>query len=169
MFLSTETSKALDTLYGAFFDLNATLDRVASVMLNKWAMVQASDIVHHKISHLMPIMADLISEMKDDYNESSTRPPVHEDNRDYNNLLDMFDTVLKEFGEVYTMIKMCNRIAIEYEDFNIHAGLVDFMQKFNKVIGQVITLRDKAEQMPEDYARYDEYSSNWGIVGLDLT
>jgi hypothetical protein len=106
--------------------------------------------------------------MKDDYNESSIRPPVHEDKRDYINLLDMFETILGEFGDVYEMIKMCNKVALEHDDFNIHAGLVSFMQKYSKVLGQIITLRDKAQQMPGDYDTYDRHITSWGIDGLEL-
>jgi len=167
MFLSEKSSEALDQLYGAFFDLNATLDRVASIMLNTWSMPQASDIVHHKLSHLMPLLADDISAIKDNYNMTSGRPEVHKDYRTYTDLGNMFETVLKEFGEVYEMIKMCDGIAHENGDFNVHGDLVKFIQKFNIVIGQVITLRDKAVQMPTSYWVYDDYISAWGINGLD--
>lgn len=167
MFLSEKTSEALDQVYGAFFDLNATLDRVASLMLNVWTMPQASDIVHHKISHLMPLLADDISAIKDNYNMTSGRPEVHRDYRTYTDLSDMFETVLKEFGEVYEMIKMVDGIAHETGDFNVHGDLVKFIQKFNIVIGQVITLRDKAMQMPTGYDQFDRHITSWGIVGLD--
>ena len=66
MLITKETSKDLDTLYGQFFNLNSLFDRAVSVMLNDWAMVQASDIIHHKLAHLFPLMADMVSEIKDD-------------------------------------------------------------------------------------------------------
>ena len=79
------------------FDLNATLDRAVSIMLNNWAMPQASDIIHQKVAHAAPVYADLISEIKDNYNVPSVRPAVHEDSREYENLGVMFQTVLYEF------------------------------------------------------------------------
>lgn len=166
MFLNKETSESLDILYGAFFDLNATLDRVASVMLNDFSMPNASDIVHHRISHLMPILADDISTIKDNYNESSIRPMVHKDDRNYSNLKDMFETVLKEFGEVYEIIKMTDKVARENQDFNVHGDLIKFMQKFNIVIGQIITLRDKSLQLSTDFDVFDRHIDSWKIDGL---
>ena len=35
-------------------------------------------------------------------------------------------------------------------------------------MGQIYTLRDKAEQMPRDFDTYDAHINRWGIVGLDL-
>jgi murein endopeptidase len=86
LLIHEETSEALDVLYGAFFDLNATLDRVASVMLNDFSMPNAGEIVHLNISHTMPLLADVVSEIKDNYNLSSIRPEVHKDDRNYSNL-----------------------------------------------------------------------------------
>lgn len=168
MLMNEETSEALDILYGAFFDLNATLDRVASVMMNGFSMPIAGDIVHHKLSHLMPLFADMISEIKDNYNISSIRPPVHKDDRNYDNLLTMFETVLKEFSDIYEMINKVDDIAIKHRDRNVSSDLVKVFQKFNIVMGQVITLRDKAAQMPTDFDKFDFHSSEWGIKGVKL-
>lgn len=166
MLISTQTSEALDELYGAFFDLNATLDRMVSVMLNDFCMPQANKIIHHRLAHLMPLMADMISEIKDNYNVSSIRPEVHRDSRTYSNLKDMFETLLKEFEEVYEMIKMTCDISDLNKDLNVKSDLIDFIRKFNMVIGQIITLKDKAIQMPDDFNKFDRYIDDWGIVGL---
>ena len=163
MLISKQSDEALNTLYGAFFDLNATLDVCVSYMLNVWAMPQASDLVHQNLAHTAPKMADFVSEIKDNYNLRSIRPQVHEDTRSYNNLQDMFETVLQEYSDVYQMMKMVDKIAHENGDFMVHADIVKLMQLFSKVIGVVITLRDKASQMPNDYDEFDRHSTSWGI------
>lgn len=168
MLISKETSEALDLLYGQFFDLNATLDVVASTLQNTFSMPQAADIVHHKISHLMPLLADKISEIKDNYNVRSIRPAVHEDKREYGDLQVMFQTVLDEFESTYKMIVSVQEIAIKSGDKNVLDDLQHFMRLFNKVMGQIYTLRDKAEQMPRDFDTYDAHINRWGIVGLNL-
>ena len=48
------------------------------------------------------------------------------------------------------------------------SDLVKVFQKFNIVMGQVITLRDKAAQMPTDFDNFDSHSSEWGIKGVKL-
>jgi hypothetical protein len=163
-----ETSEALDVLYGAFFDLNATLDRVASVMLNDFSMPNAGEIVHLNISHTMPLLADVVSEIKDNYNLSSIRPEVHKDDRNYSNLSDMFSTVLKEFSEVYEIMNKVVDIAIAHRDRNVTSDMYRLFRKYNIIMGQVNTLNDKAQQMPTDFDKFDFNISKWGIKGVKL-
>lgn len=168
MLIHEETSEALDVLYGAFFDLNATLDRVASVMLNDFSMPNAGEIVHLNISHTMPLLADVVSEIKDNYNLSSIRPEVHKDDRNYSNLSDMFSTVLKEFSEVYEIMNKVVDIAIAHRDRNVTSDMYRLFRKYNIIMGQVNTLNDKAQQMPTDFDKFDFNISKWGIKGVKL-
>lgn len=168
MLIHEETSEALDVLYGAFFDLNATLDRVASVMLNDFSMPNAGEIVHLNISHTMPLLADVVSEIKDNYNLSSIRPEVHKDDRNYSNLADMFSTVLKEFSEVYEIMNKVVDIAIAHRDRNVTSDMYRLFRKYNIIMGQVNTLNDKAQQMSTDFDKFDFNISKWGIKGVKL-
>ena len=166
MLISKKTSEALDILYGQFFNLNSLLDNAVSFMLNEWAMVQASEIVHLRLAHATPLLADRISEIKDDYDERSIRPEVPEHREQYGSLKDMFDTIYDEFEATYHMIVLTNKIALEEGDINVHAGLMEFMRAFNKVIGQIITLKNKADQ-GLDFDTFDFRIKDWGIVGLE--
>ena len=168
MFLSERTSRALDILVGGFFNLNRTTDRMVSVMQNKWSMPVAADIVHHNLAHIWPLMADIVSGFKDEYNLTTVYPETHKDDRGYDNLYDMMDVMLREVGSMYDMIKQAYDIAVEEHDFNAMVMLQGLMEKMTKLIGQVITLRDKAEQMPEGYDTYDFHIKDWGIVGVEL-
>lgn len=166
MLISKKTSEALDILYGQFFNLNSLLDNAVSYMLNEWSMVQASEIVHLRLAHAQPILADKISEIKDDYDERSTRPEVSKHDETYSSLKEMFDYIYLEFEATYRMIVLTNKIALEEGDINVHAGLMEFMRKFNKVIGQIITLKNKADQNL-DFNTFDFMIKDWGIVGLE--
>lgn len=168
MLISKETSDALDILVGAFFDLNRTFDRCVSWMQNVWSMPQAADIIHHKLAHLFPLFADKVTEIKDQYNMTSVYPETHRDNREYQNLNDMFTTVFEECAEVYTMMKMVKKTTKEHDDFNVLVGLHEIMRQYNIVMGQVYTLKDKAEQLSNDYDEYDRHIKSWGIDGVDL-
>lgn len=166
MLISKETCKDLDTLYGQFFNLNSLFDRAVSVMLNDWAMVQASDIIHHKLAHLFPLMADMVSEIKDNYDESSVRPELQAHTETYDNLAEMFDRLLDECVATYDMIRLVNKCALEHNDFNVHVELTVLMRSFNKIIGQMLTLNNKAHQI-EDFDTFDFRIKDWGIVGLE--
>lgn len=166
MMISENTSNALDVLLGAFFDLNRTTDRMVSIMQNKFAMPNAANIIHHRIAHLYPLLADKISEIKDKYNMSSVYPETHRDGRDYKNTNDMFDTLLNENLDVYKMIKYTYQIAQENGDLNVCAELIDFINKFNTVVGQIYTLRDKGLELTDSFDQFDDHIDEYGIVGL---
>ncbi len=168
MLISKETSDALDVLVGAFFDLNRTFDRCVSWMQNVWSMPQAADIIHHKLAHIFPIFADQITEIKDRYNMTSVYPQTHADSREYTDLKQMFDIVFQECSEVYTMFKMVKKTVIEQDDFNVLVDLHEIMRAYNEIMGQVYTLKDKAEQLPTSYDEYDRHIKSWGIVGVEF-
>lgn len=168
IYLSDATSKSLDVVVGGFYDLNRTYDRCVSILQNTWSMPQASDIVHHKLSHLFPIMADFVADFKSQYNVNTAYPETHADARTYTNLLDMMETVLKETGNQYEMIKATYKVAHENGDVNACAMLFRLTRMMSVVMDQVITLRDKAEQLPTYYDAYDRHITSWGIDGIDL-
>ena len=129
-------------------------------------MVQASDIIHHKLAHLFPLMADMVSEIKDNYDESSVRPELQAHTETYDNLAEMFDRLLDECVATYDMIRLVNKCALEHNDFNVHVELTALMRSFNKIIGQMLTLNNKAHQI-EDFDTFDFRIKDWGIVGLE--
>ena len=168
MSISQKTSESLDLLVGKAFDLNRSFDRAVSIMQNKWCMPNAANIIHHNLAHLFPLLADIISGFKDNWNETTVYPETHEDKRDYSNLLMMMTTLRDEVLDFYTMIKMVYSVAEEENDFNAMAMLIDFMNKITIVVSQMYTLKDKAEQMPSGFDVFDNHISEWGINGLNL-
>ncbi len=166
MLISEQTSLALDELVGVYFDLNRTFDRAVSVMTNTWAMPNAANTIHHNLAHLFPLLADKVTEIKDKYNLTSVYPDTHKDARTYTNLEDMMSTLLKESADAYETIKMINKISEEQGDFMVHAALIDIMNWHSVVMGQVITLHDKAQQMPTEFDEYDRHIDSWGIDGI---
>ena len=168
MNFSQKTSEALDLLVGKAFDLNRSFDRAVSIMQNKWCMPHASDIIHHNLAHLFPLLADIISGFKDSWNVPTVYPETHKDNRDYINLAEMMNILHNEVLDFYLMIKMTYQIAEEEKDFNVMSMLVDFMNKITVVISQTYTLKDKAEQLSTEFDVFDNHISDWGINGLNL-
>lgn len=168
MSISLKTSESLDLLVGKAFDLNRSFDRAVSIMQNKWCMPNAANIIHHNLAHLFPLLADVISGFKDNWNLTTVYPETHKDDRDYSNLLAMMTILRDEVLDFYEMIKMVYKIAEEENDFNVMAMLIDFMNKLTIVVSQMYTLKDKAEQMPTDWDTFDNHISQWGINGLNI-
>ena len=168
MSISLKTSESLDLLVGKAFDLNRSFDRAVSIMQNKWCMPNAANIIHHNLAHLFPLLADVISGFKDNWNLTTVYPETHKDDRDYSNLLAMMTILRDEVLDFYEMIKMVYKIAEEENDFNTMAMLIDFMNKLTIIVSQMYTLKDKAEQMPTDWDTFDNHISQWGINGLNI-
>lgn len=168
MSISLKTSESLDLLVGKAFDLNRSFDRAVSIMQNKWCMPNAANIIHHNLAHLFPLLADVISGFKDNWNLTTVYTETHKDDRDYSNLLAMMTILRDEVLDFYEMIKMVYKIAEEENDFSVMAMLIDFMNKLTIVVSQMYTLKDKAEQMPTDWDTFDNHISQWGINGLNI-
>ena len=168
MSISLKTSESLDLLVGKAFDLNRSFDRAVSIMQNKWCMPNAANIIHHNLAHLFPLLADVISGFKDNWNLTTVYPETHKDDRDYSNLLAMMTILRDEVLDFYEMIKMVYKIAEEENDFSVMAMLIDFMNKLTIVVSQMYTLKDKAEQMPTDWDTFDNHISQWGINRLNI-
>lgn len=166
MLIDEKTSKDLDTLYGQMFNLNSMTDCMSSYLLNVWAMPQAANIIHHNLAHLFPLIADKISEIKDNYNIRSIRPAVPQHDEEFTNLVDMFDLLYNECEYTYEMIKLVNKGALENGDLNVHSDLMAILRDFNIVIGQVMTLKDKAHELVDKFDTFDSRIKKWGINGL---
>ena len=106
-----------------------------------------------------------MSEIKDNYDESSVRPEVEAHTETYSGLADMFDRLLDECMATYEMIKLVNKGALERGDINVHAELMELVRSYNKIIGQMLTLQNKAHQI-KSFDTFDDRIVNWGIVGL---
>lgn len=167
MRLSDKTSQALDILVGQYFSLNRVFDRAVSWMEVEFAMPNAANIIHHKLAHFWPLMADMVSDFKHQWNVTTVYPATQAASQGYENLEELTDHLLNNTTLVYDVIKQTYQIAKEEGDFNANAMLQRLMQDMNKVIGQVILLNDKAKQMPTAYDEYDRHIDSWGIVGLE--
>lgn len=167
MRLSDKTSQALDILVGQYFSLNRVFDRAVSWMEVEFAMPNAANIIHHKLAHLWPLMADTVSDFKHQWNVTTVYPATFEASEKYDTLEDLTDYLLAHTMTVYDVIKQTYQIVKEEGDFNANVMLQELMRDMNKVIGQVILLNDKAKQMPTAYDEYDRHIDSWGIVGLE--
>ena len=77
----------------------------------------------------------------------------------------MFDRLLDECMATYDMIKLVNKGALERGDLNVHAELMELVRSYNKIIGQILTLNNKAHQI-DSFDTFDAHIDDWGIVGL---
>ena len=103
------------------------------------------------------------------WNDQNTALQIVNEKNELSNIVNSYFLVkskLKDIIDTYEMIKVASRVAMDNSDLNVLCDLVDFTSKFNKIMGQVITLKGKAEQMPNEFDKFDRHIDKWGIVGL---
>ena len=105
--------------------------------------------------------------VKDNYDERSIRMELPKHDEEYSDLVQMMNNLLGYCEDTYAMLQQVGQVAMSNNDFNVVCDLVGFTNKFNKIIGLVVTLKNKAEQMPTEYDKFDRHIDKWGIVGLE--
>lgn len=103
---------ALTGLYGLCFTGNSICDNFVTQLDVKFVMPNTSNIVHYRIAHILPLIADNIAEYAAARNSYLHRPAVSAHMEDYENLTDMFNDLLdfmisveKEIGKVMELAK----------------------------------------------------------------
>ena len=138
------------------FYLNRIMDRVVSNLSVKFTCVKSSKILHLQFSHKFPLLADMISEIQDNFNVLTDYLDTPTDTTIYNSLLEIFDRVLENVLIANDLITTAISIASDEEDINVKSSLEKFLaDTFIKYINQAIILRDKAKLYGDDVLRFD--------------
>lgn len=155
LLISERTIKEINHLSQQCFWLNRVVDRAVSVLSVGFSCSKASEILHEGLAHKYPLLADDVNSILDMYNEGIVYLETRRDDRDYEDLSEIFQTILDENIRLYDLARSVYKVANEEGDFNVSAHMSEFMRKLNKFMNQVILLRDKAVLMNNDPAMFD--------------
>lgn len=111
--VSNDSHSEMNNLIGMCFNANAIIDNLA-YSLDYHFYTNIADIVHHNVAHVMPQWADLISDKMLQLGIRPVRKDINGYEKDYDNLKDVFDTILKTMIE----IREATRSLIETADIN---------------------------------------------------
>lgn len=155
MLISKETIKEINLVSQQCFWLNRVVDRAVSVLGVTFGMPLTSKILHQGLAHKYPLLADSVNEILDMYNELVDYLETPADTRDYEDIVELFQTILNENIKLYDMIGNAIFVSREMKDFNVEAHLLDFLEDVNEYIAQAITLRDKAVSLKDNVEMYE--------------
>ena len=155
LLISERTIKEINHLSQQCFWLNRVVDRAVSELNTGFSCSNASEILHEGLAHEYPLLADDVNSILDIYNEGIVYLETGKDDREYEQLSEIFQTILDENIRLYDLARSVYRVANEEEDFNVSAHMSEFMRKLNKFMNQIILLRDKAVLMNNDPAMFD--------------
>ena len=164
MLISTETEEKINLLIQAMFNHNRTWDRFLGVASVNFVLDNFVRIFHGGLAHKYPLFADEFSDILLRYNIAPKYYETKRDIRDYANMLDFFETNLKEHEETYNLIKEAINTAVVNGDLNVEADLKQLLRIWNKFMEQAILLRDKAEVYKDNVALFDGFAEQFYIL-----
>lgn len=168
--ISQKTAISLENLMGLFFTLNRLLDRAQAQLSVKFVMPKTSNIVHIHWSHIMPLVADKISDYCDDRNYAVNYPATTQDYTNYNNLMEMFTKILDYMIEIEGTVAECVDLAEEENDIMTKHFLEKFLVKevkpYTKMALAFVDYIERNGDTPKDHMDMDDRINKFlGIEG----
>ena len=155
MLINERTIKEINLVSQQCFWLNRVVDRAVSVLGVKFGMPITSKILHQGLAHKYPLLADSVNEILDMYNELVDYLETPTDTRDYEDIVELFQTILDENIKLYDVTRSAIFVSRETRDVNVETHLLDFLEDVNKYVAQTITLRDKAVSLKDNVEMYE--------------
>lgn len=148
----------LDDIVTFCFLGNRICDRAMSVLDVKFAMNQTSSILHSKLAHLFPLLADVVSDYQSSRNNLTVYGETPKDDADYASPKEFFEKMLDYMQELESM---CYE-AYDMADESCDLTTISFLQKFSRLLipvtSQCILLLDKSNL----------YNDNWMFFDRDV-
>jgi hypothetical protein len=162
--MSEELNVEFSNMVGKFFTLNRICDRGVSVLSVTFAMNKSSEVIHKKICHLAPSLADLISEFQDSRNCLTVYPATPIGDKMYGNPLEFFKDILNMMIEIEGDMDNVRGMAKELNDYASIVFLDSFMSKILSLTKQCLLLVDKSEFYGDDLMSFDHRIEDWIII-----
>jgi ferritin len=162
--ISQEINSRLDLLVGKFFEANRIMDRGCSVLDAMFAMNKTSEILHKKLAHLYPQIADKLSTYQSQRNNLTMYPQTPMDSTDYPTPLSFFERMLNFQIEIENSCYEVCEFAKESDDYMTSVFLDSFMLSLIPVTHQLLLLTDKAEIYGGNFMGFDHRIEDFIIL-----
>lgn len=157
MNVSEQTVHAIHELNGQCFYMNRMWDATVSVLGVTYACHTASGLIHQKIAHWYPAMADTLNERcLENFNILAYYPATPAGDVKYDNLVDMMSQMLDETIKFQNAVMGVKQIAHDMQDYMIEVEIDSILLDVNKQVAQMILIHDKAQQYNMDYTAFDK-------------
>ncbi len=156
--VSDTIARECEALIGLCFVGNRIMDRIKSELSVTFVMPITSNIIHLKMSHKMPLLADEIGDYLESRNYSECYPATLADYTKYSNSRECFDKILEYFIDLERSIKNVIDKAIDEGDKMTMKFLHDFLLEVKDYTAMALTLVDASEMYghaPKDNMQLD--------------
>jgi ferritin len=141
--ISEQTNIKLDELVTMFFAGNRLADRGMSQLDVKFCMNKTASILHPKIAHLFPALADVVSDYQSSRNNKTVYGLTPRDDTEYSTPIEFFENLLDFMIEIEAFVFECYEVSKEDNDFMTKSFLESFILKLNPLTKQCLLLVDK--------------------------
>lgn len=153
--LNTPVEDSLNLLIQRLFLGNRILDRMMSNLTVKFVMPKTESILHEKLAHSYPKMADYFSGHMEDRNCMAKYLVTPEDVTEYTNPMEIFNKYLEYQLELEELVCECISIAKDDGDMMTELALKEFLSgSLKKYTKQALLLVDK-------FDIYKDSKINW--------
>lgn len=167
MNVSERTINILYQLIGQCFRNNRMLDRCSSVLGVKFVMANTAELIHKHIAHLFPLISDEIGEKcLERYNILVEYEATPEGKQDYNSVeesISDIENIVVDFQNM--LIGACKEIQAN-GDLQVYVDLLDILEDFNEVVGQIILVKDKLKLYNGNYGSFDKHITSFWTLGI---
>lgn len=153
--ISEKLNKGLDDIVTKFFYLNRIADRGVSVIDVKFVMNNSAQIIHQKLAHAFPLIADEVSEFQGKRGCLTIYGLTPLDDTDYASPMDFFERLMGEMLVAEALVGDAIELAIEEDDYTTRAFLQKFLVDLIPYTHACMIIVDKARAYGGDWMRFD--------------
>jgi hypothetical protein len=161
--IDEKINSKLDEIVTMCFLGNRIMDRGMSILGVKFAMNKTESLLHSKLAHLFPVLADDVSGYQGNRNNFTVYGVTPEAKDDYKNPLEFFEKILDYMVDLESLVEEVYNIAKD-EDFTTASFLQSFILKLIPVSSQCLLLVDKMEMYKDDIVGFDRDIDNFVIL-----
>ena len=143
--ISKEMKVSLEKIISHCFYNNRILDRMCSILSVTFVMPITSNILHHNLAHLYPLLADDISDYMDSRDWTTIYGETPIGDQEYDTVLDCFNKILEINLRLESLIKESIVLAQSINDYSTKVYLERFLLKILPITKDILLLIDKAE------------------------
>jgi hypothetical protein len=148
-------NNGLNDIVKTLFLGNRICDRAMSILSVKFAMNNTVNLIHPKLAHIYPKLADVVSDYQGDRNCLTVYGDTPLDNMDYVSPQDFFERILDYMIDLESQCYEVLNKAQDESDITTVIFLQNFINTLIPVTSQCLLFVDKCEAYKGDWMSFD--------------
>ena len=166
MNVSEQTIQAIRECNTKCFYMNRLYDTAMDTLSIDFVCPQAEKLMHENMAHTFPLLAaELNHKCLGAFNIKTYYGATPAGDWTWNNLLEMMEELMNETFGFQNVFMGALKVAIENNDYLVVVELNELLREVNKIVEQIILIRDKAELYGDNYTAFDKDIPSFFYLG----